>query len=153
LTEHGYRHMPVVDNGKLVGIVSLRDLVRIAQIRPVEHPSLVDAPKGLEGVYVAETEIGDVRGQEGFYHYRQYNAVELAEKRSLEDVWHLLFFGELPTAAQREEFLETLKPKRDVPDSVKGLLPAIATAGEHFIPLDALRTAVSLVGYAFDFQP
>src|SRR5207248_7225444 len=26
-------------------------------------------------------------------------------------------------------------------------------AGEHFIPLDALRTAVSLVAYAFDFKP
>jgi len=66
----------------------------------------MDAPKGLEGVVVAETEVGDVRGQEGFYHYRQYNAVELAEKRSLEDVWYLLFEGELPTKEQRERFIE-----------------------------------------------
>jgi len=50
-------------------------------------------------VVVAETTIGDVRGKEGFFHYRQYSAVELAEKRSLEDVWHLLFRGELPDAA------------------------------------------------------
>jgi citrate synthase len=153
LTEHGYRHMPVVDNGKLVGIVSLRDLVRIAQIRPVEHPSLVDAPKGLEGVYVAETEIGDVRGQEGFYHYRQYNAVELAEKRGLEDVWYLLYYGKLPTKEERKKFIEEKRQYREIPDKVKQLLPGIANAGDHFIPLDALRTAVSLVAYAQDYKP
>src|SRR5436309_6109182 len=145
LTEHGYRHMPVCEDGKLVGIVSLRDLVRIAQIRPVEHPSLMDAPKGLEGVFVAETEIGDVRGQEGFYHYRQYNAVELAEKRGLEDVWYLLYYGKLPTKDQRERFIEEKNQYRNVPENVKNLLPAIATAGDRFTPLDALRTAVSLI--------
>jgi citrate synthase len=53
--------------------------MRIAQIQPVLHPGTLEAPKGLEGVVVAETTVGDVRGQEGFYHYRQYSAVELAE--------------------------------------------------------------------------
>ena len=38
------------------------------------------APPGLEGVAVAETSIGDVRGAEGFYHYRGYPAVELARR-------------------------------------------------------------------------
>ncbi len=153
LTEHGYRHMPVVQDSKLVGIVSLRDLVRIAQIRPVEHPSLMEAPRGLEGVVVAETEIGDVRGQEGFYHYRQYNAVELAEKRSLEDVWFLLYYGHLPSKKEREEFVTAKRKYREIPDKVKELLPGIANAGDHFIPLDALRTAVSLLTYGADFKP
>ncbi|MBV8386709.1 MAG: citrate synthase [Acidimicrobiia bacterium] len=153
LTEHGYRHMPVVKDGKLLGIVSLRDLVRIAQIRPVEHPSLMEAPKGLEGVVVAETEIGDVRGQEGFYHYRQYNAVELAEKRTLEDVWFLLYYGHLPTKDELKKFIEEKRQYREVPEKVKALLPGIANAGDHFIPLDALRTAVSLVAYAQDYKP
>src|SRR3954454_8678341 len=153
LTEHGYRHMPVVDSGKLVGIVSLRDLVRIAQIRPVEHPSTMEAPRGLEGVYIAETEIGDVRGQEGFYHYRQYNAVELAEKRSLEDVWYLLYYGKLPTKEERQKFIDEKRQYREIPEKVKSLLPGIANAGDHFIPLDALRTAVSLVAYAQDYKP
>ena len=31
-------------------------------------------PRGLKGVVVADTELGDVRGLEGFYHYRQYSA-------------------------------------------------------------------------------
>ena len=64
LAEHGYRHIPVVDGDALVGIVSMRDLMRIAQIRPVEG-ALQDVPKGLAGVVVAETEVGDVRGPGG----------------------------------------------------------------------------------------
>ncbi len=153
LGEHGYRHIPVVDGGELVGIVSMRDLMKIAQIEPVTHPSEIEAPPGLEGVIVADTTVGDVRGQEGFYHYRQYNAVELCDKRRLEDVWYLLFEGELPDDGQRREFLDEIRPLREVPESVKPLLPAIARAGEHFIPLDALRTAVSACTYALDFKP
>src|SRR5690242_8655521 len=57
---------------------------------------LVEVPRGLAGVVVTETEIGDVRGREGFYHYRQYSAVELARTRRFEDVWHLLVHGTLP---------------------------------------------------------
>jgi len=152
LAEHGYRHIPVVDGQRLVGIVSMRDLVKLAQIRPVEG-ALQDVPKGLAGVVVAETSVGDVRGQEGFYHYRQYNAVELAEKRSLEDVWHLLFEGRLPTATEHRAFIEEIRPLREIPPAVADVLPSIAGAGDTFVPLDALRTAVSLVGQAGNFRP
>ena len=100
LAEHGYRHIPVVDGERLVGLVSMRDLMRVAQIQPADNLAH-EVPRGLEGVVVAETAIGDVRGLEGFYHYREYNAVELAEKRTLEDVWYLLFEGRLPTLAER----------------------------------------------------
>ncbi|MGH9264415.1 MAG: citrate synthase [Acidimicrobiales bacterium] len=152
LNQHGYRHFPVVEDDQLVGIVSMRDMLKLAQVLRIEHPGQIEAKRGLEGVVVAETEVGDVRGQEGFYHYRQYNAVELAEKRSLEDVWHLLYEGHLPSAAEREAFDEEIRTLRQLPPSVKSLLPAIATAGEHFIPLDALRTAYSLLAYALDFK-
>lgn len=110
-------------------------------------------PKGLAGVIVSETEVGDVRGREGFYHYRQYNAVELAEKRTLEDVWYLMFEGELPTLAERESFMEIVAPMREIPDQVAELIPAIAHSGDRFVPLNALRTAVSQVASVLDFQP
>jgi CBS domain-containing protein len=74
MRERGYRHMPVTDHENPVGVVSLRDLMRVASIGPT------DVPRGLKGVVVADTEVGDVRGSEGFYHYRQYSAVELAER-------------------------------------------------------------------------
>ena len=81
LAEHGYRHIPVVETRhrqKLVGIVSMRDLMRVAMIQPAAAQAH-DIPKGLEGVVVADTTVGDVRGLEGFYHYRQYSAVDLAK--------------------------------------------------------------------------
>jgi citrate synthase len=145
LEAHGYRHVPVVDEGRLVGVVSLRDLVRVAR------PGTIEAPPGLEGVIVAETEVGDVRGDEGFYHYRQYDAVELADKRSLEDVWHLLFEGELPTEAQRASFLEEIRRGRVLPTQVTEMLPAIASASTNV--MEAVRTAVSLLGSVDGFEP
>ncbi|HEV2759886.1 MAG TPA: citrate synthase [Acidimicrobiales bacterium] len=152
LSQHGYRHFPVVDDARLVGIVSIRDMLKLAQVLRVEHPGMIEAKRGLEGVVVAETEVGDVRGQEGFYHYRQYNAVELAEKRTLEDVWHLLYEGDLPSISEREAFAAEIRSLREIPPMVKELLPAIATAGDHFVPLDALRSAYSLLAYALDFR-
>src|SRR5688572_21466706 len=44
LASHGFRHIPVVDDDRLVGIVSSRDLLRIASIQPVVDPGLIDAP-------------------------------------------------------------------------------------------------------------
>ncbi len=126
LSEQGYRHFPVVEDGTLIGLVSLRDLMKMASIQPVLDPGEIEAPPGLAGVIVAETEVGDVRGLEGFYHYRQYNAVELAATRSLEDVWRLLFDGSLPNAAEREAFVDEIRPLRRVPDSVRDVLPTIA---------------------------
>jgi citrate synthase len=152
VSSHGYRHIPVVEDGALVGLVSMRDLMKMAIIEPVTHPGHIEAPKGLAGVIVAETEVGDVRGQEGFYHYRQYSAVELAEKRSLEDVWFLLFEGHLPDASERDAFAEEIRSYRSLTDALRSELPAIAAAGEFFVPLDGLRTAVSLHAQSLDFE-
>ena len=86
---------------------------------------------------VAETSVGDVRGLEGFYHYRQYSAVELAEKRSLEDVWYLMFEGELPTAGRAGGLRWPRSgPTGSLPPTVAAQLPAIAAASERFLPLD-----------------
>jgi citrate synthase len=111
-----------------------------------------DAPPGLEGLIVAETEIGDVRGQEGFYHYRQYNAVELAEKRSLEDVWYLLFNGALPSKAQVSDFKKQIGELQTVPEAALEVLPEIVRSQPSFVPLDALRTAVSLTTASLGFR-
>jgi citrate synthase len=109
------------------------------------------APPGLKGVIVADTTVGDVRGLEGFYHYRQYSAVELAEQRPLEDVWQLMIDGSLPTTlAARERFAEEVRSLSTVPNSVLAVLPAIAAVSE---PLDGLRTALSLAAAQRGMQP
>ncbi len=54
------------------------------------------APPGLKGLAVADTLLGGVRGEQGFFHYRQYDAARLARTRTLEDVWTLQIDGDLP---------------------------------------------------------
>ncbi|OLZ63514.1 citrate synthase/methylcitrate synthase [Streptomyces sp. IMTB 2501] len=114
---------------------------------------LIDAPRGLAGVVVTETEIGDVRGREGFYHYRQYSAVELARTRGFEDVWHLLVHGTLPDAERRAAFLAETAALRRLPEEVRAALPAIAAASRISGPLSGLRTALSLLGSARQLRP
>jgi citrate synthase len=145
MRERGYRHMPVVRAGELVGVVSLRDLMRVAEIGPPE------VPRGLKGVVVADTEVGDVRGNEGFYHYRQHSAIELAERRPLEDVWRLLIDGALPTSqAERDAFAAEVAPLRALPAGVVPVLPAIALSST---PMEGLRTTLSLVAASRGMRP
>jgi citrate synthase len=149
LTSHHYRHLPVVEDGRLLGVVSSRDLMGVARIRPATETS-GDVPAGLEGVVVAETTVGDVRGLEGFFHYREYSAVDLAEQRSLEDVWYLLFRGELPDATASDAFAAAVRPLRTLPPGLATLLPALSRQGA---PLDVLRTAVSVLGAELGWRP
>jgi citrate synthase len=111
-------------------------------------------PPGLRGVPVTETTIGDVRGLEGFYHYRQYSAIDLAGKRSLEDVWQLLLDGSLPAdAASRRAFAAEVRAARVLPEAVVDLLPAIAAASQDSGPLGGLRTALSALGATRGMRP
>ncbi|MGW2601492.1 citrate synthase [Streptomyces klenkii] len=114
---------------------------------------ITDVPRGLAGVVVTDTALGDVRGQEGFYHYRQYSAVELAQTRSFEDVWHLMFRGSLPDAQQRARFAAETAALRHLPQDVREALPGIARAGARSGPLAGLRTALSLLGASAGLRP
>ncbi|MFE2422394.1 citrate synthase/methylcitrate synthase [Streptomyces hokutonensis] len=113
----------------------------------------IEVPRGLAGVVVTDTRIGDVRGTEGFYHYRQYSAVELAQTRGFEDVWHLLAHGELPDAEQSAAFAAETAALRRLPDQVRAALPAVAAASGTSGPLSGMRTALSLLGAAKGFRP
>ncbi len=152
LAERGFRHMPVVSDDRVVGVVSMRDLMKIAEIQAIGTPA-IEVPKGLKGVVVAETEVGDVRGVEGFYHYREYSAVDLAQQCSLEEVWHLLYEGRLPNRQELSDFTATIHKHRVLPDDLKAVLPAVAGMGTDFVPLDALRSALSLVCSSWGFRP
>ncbi|MGW5189852.1 citrate/2-methylcitrate synthase [Kribbella sp. NPDC004138] len=115
--------------------------------------STITAPPGLRNVVVTETTLGDVRGDEGFYHYRQYSAIDLAKSKTLEDVWYLMFEGHLPTDAERARFTAELAPLRVLPAEVAAVLPAVATAGTTFNPLAGLRTALSLLAAVRGLPP
>ncbi|MFF2052212.1 citrate synthase [Leifsonia sp. NPDC058194] len=116
------------------------------------NDTLIDVPRGLTNVVAARTELGDVRGQEGFYHYRQYPAIELARDRSFEESWYLMLHGALPDAEQLAAFRARTAAARRLPDEVRDLLPAIArlTRGDA---LAGLRMALGAVAAADGIRP
>ena len=104
-----------------------------------------DIRRGLKDVYIDVTEASFVDGQAGKLLYRGYNIHDLAEKSTFEEVTYLLLYGSLPTRAQLDEFDDTLKANRSLPDEVIQVLRLVK--GSH--SMDALRTGVSALA-AFD---
>ncbi len=81
------------------------------------------APPGLKGLIVADTTIGSVRGSEGFYHYREHDASELARTRSVDEVLTLLIDGAVPPEAPPI----ALGVLRSMPDEVAALVDMMST--------------------------
>ncbi|MGF1595926.1 MAG: citrate/2-methylcitrate synthase [Acidimicrobiales bacterium] len=106
-------------------------------------PAPLVAPPGLKGLIVADTTIGSVRGQEGYYHYRRFDAVELARTQSFESVAALLVDGELPDAGAEAAFRAELAAGRLLDPTVTAALAAIAPLIDS--PLGGLRAAISLL--------
>jgi len=109
-------------------------------------------PRGLAGVPVAATEVSDVDGQAGFYHYRGVDPTTFARTGTFEDAWYLLHFGELPTAGEREAFAAKIRAAMTMPPVLRDSLPAIAALGPPG-SMDVLRTAVSAAGVAIGCRP
>ncbi|MFB8275711.1 citrate/2-methylcitrate synthase [Nocardia colli] len=121
-------------------------------INGVELDELIDVPAGLRNVVAAETRLSDVRGQEGFYHYRQYSAIELATGCTFEEVWFLLFEGHLPDRAELSAFTAEVTRARTLPAELLPVLPAMASA-DPFRPMVGLRTALSMLAGVRDLRP
>ncbi|MDB5292618.1 MAG: prpC [Phycisphaerales bacterium] len=98
---------------------------------------------GLAGVVAGKTAVCTV-GQEGVgLTYRGYDIHDLASQATFEEVAFLLLYGELPTAAELEEFRSRLLPLRELPPLLRQTLEAIP-AGSH--PMDVMRTGCSMLG-------
>src|SRR3954469_24681577 len=111
----------------------------------------VTVPRGLAKVVVTDTELGDVRGDEGFFHYRQYSAVELAEHVGFEQAWHLLERGHLPSDEELSAFTVEVGHLRVMPAGLADLLPAICSSTND--SLQVLRTALSAWGGITGLRP
>ena len=105
--------------------------------------SVMVAPPGLSNVVVADTAIGDVRGDEGFYQYRQYSAIDLARTKTFEEVWFLFVYGRLPDPDELDTFVVTTRALRAIPAELSSLLRTIALAGNERQMLARLRTVLS----------
>ncbi|MBI2370599.1 MAG: citrate synthase [Deltaproteobacteria bacterium] len=100
--------------------------------------------KGLEGVLAAETSLCHVDGKRGRLIYRGYDILDLARHATFEEVAYLLWFGNLPTAAQLEELLSRLAAARDIPAEVLAYMQGFPMSAT---PMDVLRTAVSAAAF------
>ncbi|MEM7091581.1 MAG: citrate/2-methylcitrate synthase [Actinomycetota bacterium] len=101
------------------------------------------APPGLKGLVVADTEIGSVRGDEGFFHYRNRNAVDVARHSTFEAAVSLLLDGALPDAAAESAMRSELAAARAI-DATQ--IEALVTVFERCdTPLAALRAAYALL--------
>jgi len=98
---------------------------------------------GLEGVIAATSTICFIDGKEGRLLYRGYDIADLAEKATFEEVCHLLWHGDLPTASQLRTLREALNASRVLPKEILQLLRLFPVDAA---PMDVLRTAVSALG-------
>ena len=114
--------------------------------------TLIDVPKGLNGVAVTDTTIGDVDGEAGFFHYRGHDATDLARHRSFEEVWHLVAVGHLPdddeVAALRRRRRRRTAPAR--PRCCRCSAPLAQAAGRR---CGSVRAAVSIAADELGLRP
>ncbi|MEJ2869424.1 citrate/2-methylcitrate synthase [Actinomycetospora sp. OC33-EN08] len=109
-------------------------------------------PAGLRGVTVSDTAVGDVRGDEGYYHYRGRSAVELARSVSFAEAAALVLDGALPDdggAGLRSE----LAAHRELGPAVAAILPTAARAGRGFEALAGLRAALCVLAVEEGLPP
>lgn len=107
----------------------------------------MQVPAGLKGVAVANTTIGAVRGAEGYYHYRQHNASDLARTRSVDDVVTLLIDEALPPKVEAID----LGPFRALPDQAANLVDVVS--GFTSDALSVIRAALLAIADIEGHQP
>jgi citrate synthase len=99
-----------------------------------------DKGKGLEGVVAARTSISDIDGQQGKLFYAGYDIADLAAHATFEETIYLLHHLELPTGAQLEETVATLRAEGSLDDYLVELVSSLV---ERTGPMTALRTVIS----------
>ena len=97
---------------------------------------------GLRGVDVASSKICDVRGKEGKLIYRGFLIEDLARNASFEEVCFLLLYERLPKKQELENFNQSLKQKRKVPENIFSFLKALPS---DMNPMDVLQITIPLL--------
>src|SRR5438093_11112524 len=86
--------------------------------------------RGLEGVVAAETKLCDLDGRNGRLAYGGYDIEDLARRASFEEVCHLLWYGDLPNAAQLDKTTLALISAREIPADLGQALKLLPKATE-----------------------
>lgn len=106
--------------------------------------SILNTPKGLEGVTAVNSSVCYIDGDQGVLAYRGIDIHELADYSTFEECCYLLWFGHLPTRAELQELKLNLARERKLDASIISLLKQ---APKHALPMDVLRTIVSALSF------
>ncbi|MCA9307401.1 MAG: citrate synthase [Phycisphaerales bacterium] len=107
------------------------------------------APKGLEGVVAAETEMSFIDGEKGILEYVGIAIDDLARNSSFEETVFLLWNRKLPTKSELAAFSADLRKRYALPGDMK---QRISTLPKTAQPMHVLRTMVSMLSL-FDPDP
>ncbi|WP_278234698.1 bifunctional 2-methylcitrate synthase/citrate synthase [Isoptericola sp. AK164] len=103
----------------------------------------VEIRKGLAGVTVDRTAVSHVNVESNSLLYRGYPVQELAATTSFEEVVHLLWYGDLPTAEELDRFRAAERKHRALDAHLTDVIDGLSRTAH---PMDVVRTAVSVIG-------
>lgn len=107
--------------------------------------------KGLKGIIAAETSISHIDGDQGRLVYRGYEAKDLANKYSFEEVAYLLWYGRLPNETELKWLKEELRKNRDLDAYLMEMLDRLP---ENMDMMSVLRTILSAAGtHDYNWKP
>ncbi|MFN3257096.1 MAG: citrate/2-methylcitrate synthase [Ilumatobacter sp.] len=111
----------------------------------------IEVPAGLNGVVAADTAIGAVDGDRGFFHYGAHDATELARRHSFEDVWFLVHNGRLPDAVEVAAFRERTASLRHIPTALHSVIDTVGRTDASM--LSKLRSVLSVASGPLRLDP
>jgi citrate synthase len=97
--------------------------------------------RGLEGLVVGDTAISEIDGSAGRLLYRGYPIEDLVGNATFEEVSYLVLMGEMPNAAQLEDWSAELLRWRDPPAAA---LDALERVPARAHPLAQFRTMMTV---------
>lgn len=105
--------------------------------KSTKEPQVV---RGLEGIYVATTEISRVDGENGRLYYRGYDISELEAHGSFEETAFLLWYGKLPNKQELNDIHKHLANYRSLPNNLINMVPLFP---KGTLPITAIRSLIS----------
>lgn len=104
---------------------------------------------GLEGVIACATRLSHVDGAAGKLIFNGYNAIQLAEQKTVEDVWFLLREGHLPNRSELSFFKDKVAELSFLSPSEIALVRAVPRRE----PMAAFRSAISMIACSRGYKP
>ncbi|MBD0725625.1 citrate (Si)-synthase [Flavobacterium sp. L1I52] len=120
------------ENEEAININKLRDLTGAITIDP-----------GFKNSGSCTSGITFLDGEQGILRYRGYAIEDLADQANFLEVSYLLIFGELPTAAQLEQFETDIRKHSLVNEEMKGIIDGFPKTAHPMGVLAALTSALT----------